>query len=471
MISFRTKRFTTVVVAVIGAWLGAAVWPTPAWADWPTYAGNDARHNASAQSPTMPLVEAWTWRSRHRPKPAWGGPAKADKYNKPGVLAARVAFDTAFHVVAADGLVFFGSSVDDKVYCLDATSGEKTWQFYTEGPVRCAPTIANGRVYFGSDDGVLYCLDAYSGKVVWQKRVGPSDRRVPGNGRVISVWPVRTGVVVRDGLVYAGAGVFPSEGVHLKAFDANDGTVKWHTTINDLPIQGYLLASPTRLYAPTGRDNPIVFDRKTGQRLLTITKSQGGTYCLLTPDHHLVFGPGKTGRLDLVEQDHKDKLATFAGNHMIVAAGMSYLHTDTQLSALDRATYLAELNARRPLEAKRAALGKQLKAVAKDKAKADPLRAQIAALTKQIDTHAKNMAACLKWRNRCGEPHALILAGDVLFAGGDGNVAAYRAADGQRVWSAKVEGQAHGMAFSNGQLWVSTDAGTIHCFTTSKASE
>jgi hypothetical protein len=65
----------------------------------------------------------------------------------------------------------------------------------------------------------------------------------------------------------------------------------------------------------------------------------------------------------------------------------------------------------------------------------------------------------------CDFPHALILAGDVLWAGGDDEVAAFSVKDGRQIGRAGVEGKAHGLAAANGRLFVSTSAGVIHCFT------
>ena len=39
---------------------------------------------------------------------------------------------------------------------------------------------------------------------------------------------------------------------------------------------------------------------------------------------------------------------------------------------------------------------------------------------------------------------------------------------GRHVWSSKVDGRAYGLAVSNGKLYVSTDKGTIHCFSNQK---
>ena len=49
----------------------------------------------------------------------------------------------------ANGVVYFGS--DDNVYALNASTGAKLWSYATEA-VDSSPAVANGVVYFGSDD-------------------------------------------------------------------------------------------------------------------------------------------------------------------------------------------------------------------------------------------------------------------------------------------------------------------------------
>jgi len=114
--------------------------------------------------------------------------------------------DNAYHTVVADGVVFWGSSVTNKVYAVGAARGKLRWYFATEGPIRFAPTISNERVYVGSDDGYVYCLDARNGVLMWKYRPGPSNEKVIGNGRMISLWPVRTGVLVDDNVAFRAAG-------------------------------------------------------------------------------------------------------------------------------------------------------------------------------------------------------------------------------------------------------------------------
>lgn len=189
--------------------------------DWPTYRHDMARSGITSEEVAPPLTECWVFKSRHLPQPAWGDP-------KPGPVEdilelRRVHFDDVFQPVAGHGAVYFGSSADNKVYCLDAETRRIRWTRITGGPVRLAPTIVGGRVYIGSDDGYAYCLDAKDGSLVWKFHAAPEDQRVLGHGKMISLWPLRTGVVVDDGVAYFSAGIFPGEGVFLYAVDAETG--------------------------------------------------------------------------------------------------------------------------------------------------------------------------------------------------------------------------------------------------------
>ncbi len=79
------------------------------------------------------------------------------------------------------------------------------------------------------------------------------------------------------------------------------------------------------------------------------------------------------------------------------------------------------------------------------------------------------------WRVDYAYPYALIKAGTTLFAGGNGEIAAFEAttargkakqSDGVRIWTAPVQGKVYGLAVANGALYASTDTGMIYCFCT-----
>ena len=413
------------------------------------------------ESLLAPFTDGWVHRSRHAPRPAWRGEAKWDGYNKVYDLKSRQIFDYAYHPVIADGLLYYGSSADDKIYCLDAATGEQRWTFFTEGPVRLAPTIADGRVFVGSDDGHAYCLDAKSGTLVWKTQLGPRDYRIPGNSRIISRWPLRTGIVVIDDLAYCAAGMFPSEGVLITAIEAATGKIKWQQKQTDLPAQGYMLASHTRLYVPAGRNNPVVLNRADGKRIRVVS-GQGGTYALLTGDN-LVFGPGKTGTLGFVESNQSDQLATFKGNHMIVTPSRSFLQSDTDLSALDRSRYLDLARKRRPLKSRLGKLQDELKKVKAGERQRQILK-EAGKLGKQLDEMQSAMQECFAWRVPSSQPLSIVLAGQTLITGGHNEVAAYSAKDGSQLWQARADGEVFGLAVADGRLYASTSKGVIHCY-------
>ncbi len=429
--------------------------------DWPTYQHDIARSGMTSEQPQLPLAEAWSHRSAVPPQPAWDEPATWDGWNKVFRLKNRVAFDKALHVIVVGDTVYYGSSVDDQIYAVDAKTRDIRWRFYTEGPVRLAPTFAEGRLYAGSDDGHVYCLAPDNGKLIWAARIGPRDYRVPGSGRIVSLWPVRTNIAVVDGVAYCAAGVLPSQQVYVTALDAASGEQLWQTPLDDQPAQGYLLASRERLYVTTGRGRPLVFDRKHGERLHSASGGTGGTYALLADDM-LVYGPNKTGQVSALGSEGREELASFDGNHMIVTPMVSYLHTDRELSALDRARYLS-------LTERRAELAREKRTVARklddaEGKEAEELAAESKRLSAELDRVQTEMQSCILWRAECAGPLSLILAGNTLFAGGSGLVVAHDAQSGRPIWSGPVSGNAYGLAFANGQLYVSTDLGTIHCF-------
>jgi outer membrane protein assembly factor BamB len=229
--------------------IATATMTSPATADWSTYLnGNDRAGFTTAEIDT-PLQLSWTYKTPARPVQAWEGPREAPIEGHE--MRHRVDFDDAMQVVMSDGRVYFGSTVDHRLYCVDAKSGEPIWSHYTEGPIRLAPTLAHGNVYFGSDDGFVYCLNAVDGAEVWKMRVGPKDDRLLSRGEMISRWPVRTGVLIDGATAYFGAGVFPHEMIYLCAVNAKDGSIIWRNdTIseqdagrNDLSPQGYMLSN------------------------------------------------------------------------------------------------------------------------------------------------------------------------------------------------------------------------------------
>ena len=437
--------------------------PGTTWAeDWPTFMHDSHRSGVTTERLEQPLNPSWVFKATHPPQPAWPEPAKQDYWHRQFNLRSTVAYDRAYHVVGAGDTIFFGSSSDDKVYAIDARTGRQRWTFFTEGPVRLAPFVAGDKVYVGSDDGYIYCLSRDTGSLLWRHKPVEQTRMIPGNERIISVWPVRTGLLVDGGNLYFAAGLFPNQGTLLSALDAEDGSMRWTRKV-DISPQGYLLASEERLYVPTGRTNPAIFARFDGRPLGELP-SAGGTFALLT-ENVLVTGPGRQSQeLNAADVDTKDRIARFGGVRMLVNGPTAYMQSETQLSAFNRGRYLELSREQNALTQQHDKIRDQLKKMGRNAAQAEPLQKQLGDLSTQIDELSQKMKECYLWTVQCEQPYSMIMAGGVLFAGGENEVAAFSTANGKVIWTAPVEGKAYGLSAMNGGLYVSTDKGRIHCF-------
>ncbi|MFP6739170.1 MAG: PQQ-binding-like beta-propeller repeat protein [Planctomycetota bacterium] len=233
--------------------------------DWPTWR-YDARRSANSPE-KIPTELQVKW---HR---QW--PPLTPAYRSP-----RLQFDSGYEPIISGGLVFIASSFNDSVTALHLEDGSQAWRFHANGPVRFAPCAFDGKVYFGSDDGYLYCLQGRTGVLEWKFRAAPSNRRLLGNGRIISAWPIRGGPVIDDGKIYFAAGVWSFEGVFIYCLDAKTGSLSW---LNDrggyiygphphgarafggISPQGYLVINGDELVVPCSAAYPARFDLATGR--------------------------------------------------------------------------------------------------------------------------------------------------------------------------------------------------------------
>ena len=68
-----------------------------------------------------------------------------------------------------DGKLYVGAN-DGTVYSLDARTGCIYWTFAAAGGVRVAPVLGNGSVYFGDLRGNVYALKSDTGTLIWKAR-------------------------------------------------------------------------------------------------------------------------------------------------------------------------------------------------------------------------------------------------------------------------------------------------------------
>jgi outer membrane protein assembly factor BamB len=196
-----------------------------------------------------------------------------------------------------EGTIYFGSN-DGNIYALKADSGNVVWQIKTGGRVMGRPTLDGPYLYVLSDDGLLYKLARKTGKSIWQfdTHGGPVARDLPRADSAVYDYLTSSATVV-DGTVYVG-----SADKRLYAIDAENGNEKWH-----FETQGIIRSTPA---VASGR---VFF----------------GSY-----DHDIYAVDAKTGAL----QWKHDTLREIVSSPL-VSAGTVYIGSrNSDLFALDAAT-------------------------------------------------------------------------------------------------------------------------------------
>lgn len=169
--------------------------------------------------------------------------------------------------VLADGVLYFGSD-DGNVYALDAATGRQLWKRATGGPVPATPAVAGGVVYVGSYDGKFYALSAKTGAPRWRFAT-EGERRFEAKGLhgiqprtqtiadMFDIW--LSSPVVVEGTVYFGSG-----DTHVYALDTATGALRWKFKTGDVVHASPAYANGT-LYVGSWDSFFYAIDAATGK--------------------------------------------------------------------------------------------------------------------------------------------------------------------------------------------------------------
>jgi eukaryotic-like serine/threonine-protein kinase len=111
----------------------------------------------------------------------------------------------------AEGIVYVGCE-DGNLFALNATDGNKLWSYNTPGGVDSSPAVVGGVVYIGSFDRNVYALNAVSGAKLWNYTADD--------------W-IESSPAVDGGVVYIGA-----DDGNVYALNATDGAKLWRYYIS-----------------------------------------------------------------------------------------------------------------------------------------------------------------------------------------------------------------------------------------------
>ncbi|OYY72633.1 PQQ-like beta-propeller repeat protein [Sphingomonas sp. 28-63-12] len=183
----------------------------------------------------------------------WAAPLTEGKKNRSARFGGGVSYD--------EGKLFGSDGVGD-VVAMDAANGKVLWRVRPSGPLRGAPTVANGAVYVVTQNNELFALSQTDGVVQWT-----------GSGSLESqgVFGVAAPAAARGTIV---AGFSSGE---LNAYRYENGRVLWQeilsrtsasTSVSSLAdIDAEPVIDQNRVYAVGQGGRMVALELTTGQRL------------------------------------------------------------------------------------------------------------------------------------------------------------------------------------------------------------
>ncbi len=128
----------------------------------------------------------------------------------------------------SQGVLYIGSD-DGFLYALDARTGGEKWRFQAEKGIRSRPAVSPEVVCFLGDDGYLYAIDRASGKLKWKFETHSGLVPHTTLGENDSRWDyLQSSPAIAAGLVFVGSG-----NSNVYAVDLASGQEKWHYTTGD----------------------------------------------------------------------------------------------------------------------------------------------------------------------------------------------------------------------------------------------
>jgi len=168
----------------------------------------------------------------------------------------------------ADGVVYYGWK--SALYAVDTKTQRRLWSFPTGNDIQSSPAIANGCIYFGSNDGYLYAVDEKTGQLVWKFHAGD---QVTGDPAVSGDLVYIAGSTL---LVTPGVDVIGSR-EQIYAVDGATGAQRWafpatSSVHNPVVANGIVYC--------VGFDSNAVYalEAMSGQQIWTYTPSDRVTY-------------------------------------------------------------------------------------------------------------------------------------------------------------------------------------------------
>ena len=222
-------------------------------------------------------------------------------------------------LVAGEGMLYFGTA-GGIVYALDATTGDRVWQFENGGEIWSTPAMDGDTLYIGSFDEGLYAIDATTGEEKWAE---PFETR----------GPIITTPLVYNDIVYIG-----SFDRHFYAIDVTNGQLIWQfpdTDEAENKSEKWFWASPVvynnTIYAPSMDGWVYVLDAESGTMITMIDLGSPISSSPAVVNDKVVMATeeGKVFSIDTVSHQEMElrDLGVRILAPLVASDGIIYVHT------------------------------------------------------------------------------------------------------------------------------------------------
>jgi alcohol dehydrogenase (cytochrome c) len=176
--------------------------------DWPTYGGSNAAWRYSK-------LDQITTANVHKIVPVWA------------FQTGKVDGGFSATPIVVDGVMFL-SSPGNRVFAIDAVTGQELWHYYyqlpktlgvSDGPANRGVAFGGGLVFIGTLDNHIVALDQKTGKEVWNVEIE--------NSRLCGCNITGAPLVVKDKVLVGVTGGDSAHRGYINAFFMKDGHRAW----------------------------------------------------------------------------------------------------------------------------------------------------------------------------------------------------------------------------------------------------
>jgi outer membrane protein assembly factor BamB len=171
----------------------------------------------------------------------------------------------------ANGRLYIGSE-EKKIYAIDSKTGTITWSFETTAPIKSAVAVSGNTLYAISAAGIIYAIDCNTGKLQWkfktngEKSVGGKNLwgMLPAGLYMNDPYDLYTSSPVVQVNAKMPAVYFGSADGYLYALNATNGELKWKFKTGGI-IRSTPALDQNKIYVGSWDSYFYALDQETGK--------------------------------------------------------------------------------------------------------------------------------------------------------------------------------------------------------------